>query len=203
MNHAEIIARAGIPADRQGIVLDELSLYFEVFKTFHVPAEAKPVAEFRRIHVLAGELRDLLESLPSAWRLSLGTLVNSGGEWTTDNQIDWRLSLDTLISQAALLQRTQDGKAPSRGRPADGPLMGLLFQIVFLWEREMPDVRGVAVNNERFDGSGPLFEMVRDLLTLEDIGFQSPHALARKLYEATDKTPVASVINIAEFKKGK
>jgi hypothetical protein len=209
MSHAEIIARAGMPVDRRGIVLDELSLIFESYKALYVPAEAKPLAELRKIHVAAGELRDLLESLPPAWRLSLGTIVNHstepgvGGAWSADNVIDWRPGLDALIEQAALLQRSQDGKPTARGRPSDGPLTGLLFQIVLLWEREMPDIRGVAVNNERSEGSGPLFELARDLLTREDIAFTSPHALARKLYELTEKTTVANVTNIAEFKQGK
>jgi hypothetical protein len=198
MKHAQAIERAGIPADRRGIVADELSLIFESYHALYANADAKPLAELRKIHDNALELRDLLDSLPPAWRLSLGTLVNRSGEWTADNQIDWRPGLDTLIEQAALLQRAQDGKPPARGRPPDGPLVGLLVQILEIWEREMPDLRGIALNGERAEYSGPLFDMVRELLTVERIGFTSPHALGRKLYDLTGNQPTASVTNIRE-----
>lgn len=215
MKYADALAKAGIPEDRRGVISDELAVLFEVHA---LESEPKPVDGFKSIVATTDRLRDMIEALPPAWRLSLGTIIDrTTGAW--GEPVDWLSTLELLSAQATALTRNQDGKAPKVGRPADTRLKALLFSIVLVWESATPD-RGIKQDAHDSAGySGPLLDLAYDLLTLERVQFTQPKAfgatpeqevtrrrisLAKRLYDLTkpEREP-GTVTNIKEFKPTK
>jgi hypothetical protein len=143
MKYADVLAKAGIPEDRRGVISDKLEPRFEVYA---IECPPKPTDDLKRIAATAEKLHDLLESLDALWRISLGTIVDrKTGAWTDDG-IDWRHSLEVLREQATTLSRDQEGKMPRPGRPTDTRLEALLLDIIFAWESVMPGIRGIQQN---------------------------------------------------------
>lgn len=188
MNHSDLVRAlevAGFPEGRRGELADEIALSVETYQVGSATA-AKPTEQFKKIRATAETLRDMLESLPELWRLSLGTILNDKGEWSEST--DWRVALQSLAQRADIMTRDQEGNPPKRGAPMDGKFHVLLFEFVLLWERERPGESalrrsawesGTVENISAY--SGPLLDLVVAVLTGYGIKFASRANLGRHL----------------------
>jgi hypothetical protein len=187
VNHSDLVRAlevAGFPEGRRGELADEIALSVETYQAGS--ASAKPTEQFKKIRATAETLRDMLESLPELWRLSLGTIINDKGEWSESS--DWRPALQSLAQRADIMTRDQEGNPPKRGAPLDGKFHVLLFDFVLLWERERPEES--ALRRSAWDSgavenistySGPLLDLVASVLTGYGVKFASRANLGRLL----------------------
>lgn len=179
MTRAELLRAleaAGFPESSRAKLADEIAWIIEVHQAGGTVAP-KPTEQFKQISAAAKKLHGLLDSLPESWRLSLGTVVSDKLEW--GDPFDWRPTLATLEARADIMTGNPDGSAPKRGAPIDGEFRVLLLNLFELWERECPKVRPITRSDKEY--SGPLLDLVADILTGHAIKFESRYALGRRL----------------------
>lgn len=176
---ADALAVAGFTESRRSSVLEKVEAIFEVHNALAStePALAASRTGLEKVAQTAEKLRTLIDELPRGARAQL-----------LGEAIFYREKLNPL---AALIERARSYQTSVQrgpGKPRNENLRGLLFDLVSLWNDELPNVAGVTRDGSGPDDGralykGPLFEFVRSLLDAEGVQYHSTDALGRQLWE--------------------
>jgi hypothetical protein len=215
--HAKLIADAGIPADQRGAVLDGIDWAFEVHTHMATTPDQSPDALRAVIEAAenAGKTKrwdEKLQQRIAALPLGLRFYIFEYRGYRNGEYVSGELPVEIVLARAEELQaHIQRG----RGRPR-GKLAGLLFALFVLFEPFFPDgvskntteaerIRFRARNKLRVKGvgqdhlySGPILDLVQNLLDVEGFEYESRGAIGRELWafvqsaKKAERTPLAA-----------
>nr|DAK77254.1 MAG TPA: hypothetical protein [Caudoviricetes sp.] len=192
--HAAALTAAGIPADEHETVLDSLAHAFEVHAATSTDrtAEAEALQGVITAAENAGKTerwRDKLQqravALPPGLRFSIFEYQG----YSDGKQLADELPAETILARA---KRLQENIHRGRGRPRS-ELASLLFSLLLLLESFFPapsvTKNGSKADKLRVDGngqdslySGPMLDLVKCLLDVEGVEYESRGAIGRELW---------------------
>lgn len=179
---ADALAAAGFTESRRGDVLARVESIFEFHTALTEAGDSLGSlpdlrGQMEKVAQTAQKLRMLIDGLPVSARHQLG--FSPGRYKPSKNPL------------AVLIERAQSyGESVRRGpgKPKNETLRALLFDLVSLWDDELPNADGITRDGSGPDDGralykGPLFDFVLRLLEAEKIPPRSPDAVGHELWQ--------------------